>query len=399
MGEITATREPLQLIADQTGGRAIFNSGSIDEAVQQALRETADYYLLAWRPDSAEMREAGARLKVVVKGQPEWRVRLRASSLSRPAASNEQPGQPARTAPARDTQAAVIEAAGESREPRAEKQGPRATENRANDTELLAALGALYPQRGLPVALSVGYMDTNDQGTVLNISMQVGRTAFAFDSTGDKSRALVDVAGAAINDRGQFGSFKQLLTITPETANGDASQFVIWHQRLRLKPGLYQVRVALRDRATGRVGSAMQWVEIPNLSKGDFALSSIFLGERKLQATEGGVDQPGAVIVDVDRRFARTSVLRFQTYVYNAARAGGTQGREVQLQAQVFLGSKPLITTQQFKVPVAADPTRLPFWSELSLEQLPAGHYTLQLTATDRANNRTAVERVSFYVE
>jgi hypothetical protein len=50
-------------------------------------------------------------------------------------------------------------------------------------------------------------------------------------------------------------------------------------------------------------------------------------------------------------------------------------------------------------VPVAADPARLPFWSELSLEQLPPGHYVLQLTATDRATNRSTVERVGFYVE
>jgi hypothetical protein len=141
----------------------------------------------------------------------------------------------------------------------------------------------------------------------------------------------------------------------------------------------------------------MQWVEIPDLSKGDFALSSIFLGERNLQTAtaEREVEGPRAVAVDVDRRFARASVLRFQTYVYNAARAGG----EVQLQAQVLRGPTPLINTQTFKVPAAADPARLPFWSELSLEQLAPGHYVLQLTATDRTTNRTAVERVGFYVE
>jgi hypothetical protein len=32
---------------------------------------------------------------------------------------------------------------------------------------------------------------------------------------------------------------------------------------LPLPPGLYQVRVAFRDRQTGRTGSAMAWVEIP----------------------------------------------------------------------------------------------------------------------------------------
>lgn len=400
-GEIAATREPLQLLADQTGGRAILNSGSIDEAVRQALGETADYYLLAWRPDASELRDASARLKVSVKGHPEWRVRLRAASFSVPAVAGERPRQAARPAAAREQPAGSLESVGEHKEAGAGVVASVA-EAKSNDVELLEALGSLYPQRGLPVALSAGYLDAGEQGAVLNVSMQLGRSDFDFDSAGGKGRALVDVAGAAIDDRGQFGSFKQLLTITPEQAGGDASQPVIWHQRLRLGPGLYQVRVALRERATGRVGSAMQWVEIPDLSKGDFALSSIFLGERGPQAAPAAREashQPRPVAVDVDRRFARTSVLRFQTYVYNAARADGAGAPEVQLQAQVLRGTTPLITTRSFKVPEAADPARLPFWSELSLEQLPPGRYVLQLTATDRAAGRTAVERVGFYVE
>jgi VWFA-related protein len=396
-GETEAPREPLQLIADQTGGRAVFNSNSVDEVVQQALRETADYYLLAWRPDAAEQREGGARLKVSVKGHPEWRVRLRAASYRVPAAASE---------PARGSKSKAKEGAGESKPSSAESKGvsvkeAKTAETKANDLELLTALGSLYPRRELAVALSVGYLDTGEQGTLLNISMQLGRTAFEFASSGDKRKALVDVAGAAIDDRGQFGSFKQLLTLTPDPADPNNSQPVIWHQRLRLKPGLYQVRVALRDRATGRTGGATQWVEIPDLTKGDFALSSIFLGERGLESApaEGEADKPRAVVVDVDHRFARTSVLRFQTYVYNAARSNGADARDVQVQAQVFRGTTPLVTTQPLKVPVTADPARLPFWSELSLEQLPPGRYVLQVTATDRTTNRTATERVNLYVE
>jgi hypothetical protein len=103
--------------------------------------------------------------------------------------------------------------------------------------------------------------------------------------------------------------------------------------------------------------------------------------------------------VDVDHRFSRASVLRFQTYVYNAARAVGGEGRDVQIQAQVLRGQTPLVTTQPLKVPVTSDPARLPFWSELSLAELPPGRYVLQVTATDGAANRTAVERIGFSVE
>lgn len=378
LGELTATREPLQLIADQTGGRAIYNSDSLEEVVRQAVRETADYYLLAWRPDAAEQHKTSARLKVSIKGHPEWRVRLRAASFS--------------------------DSTAESKQPNAEVKGAEAAEAKANDIELLTALGSLYPRRELPVALSVGYLDVGAEGTLLNISMQLGRTDFGFgssDSAGDKAKALVDVAGAAIDDRGQFGSFKQLLTLTPDTVDHEASRPVIWHQRLRLKPGLYQVRVALRDRATGRVGGATQWVEIPDLSKGDFALSSIFLGERGPESAPAGEEagRPRSVVVDVDHRFARASVLRFQTYVYNAARAAADGGSDVQVHARVLRGETPLVTTQPLKVPATADPARLPFWSELSLAGLPPGRYVLQVTATDRTTNRTAVERVNFYVE
>lgn len=400
-GEIKSAREPLQLIAEQTGGRAIFNSSAIDEAVQQALRETADYYLLAWRPDAPELREAGARLKVSVKGHPEWRVRLRTASYGITAVESREPQRPAR-----ETETQLKVSNGEPKAAGAEVNSAKLAETKpeenlkANDDELLKALSSLYPLRGLPVALSAGYQDTGE-GTVLNVSMQLGRAAFDFGAGVEQRKALVDVAGAAIDDRGRFGSFKQLLTVTPDATGGDASQPVVWHQRLRLKPGLYQVRVALRDRATGRTGSAMQWVEIPDLSKGDFALSSIFLGERNPQAASNAREATGprAVTLDVDRRFTRTSVLRFQTYVYNAASAGGPESREVQLQAQVLRGPTPLINTQTFKVPVTADPARLPFWSELSLEQLAPGHYVLRLTATDRTNNRSAVEQVGFYVE
>lgn len=385
-GEVSATKEPLLLIAEQTGGRAVFNSDDIGETVRQAVGETADYYLLAWRPDSSELRESGARLKVSVKGHPEWRVRLRAASFNVPAVVGEQPKPPGRTA-------AATENVGEAKA----ADSLKTAEAKPDDGALLSALGALYPLRELPVAVSAGYQDTGDQGTVLNISMQLGRAAFDFDSKGEKAKTLVDVAGAAIDDRGQFGSFKQLLTVTPETAGGD----IVWHQRLRLKPGLYQVRVAVRERATGRAGSATQWVEIPDLSKGDFALSSIFLGERAAQAAPAAreAEAPRPVSVAVDRRFTRASVLRFQTYVYNAARAGGADGREVQLQAQVFRGPRPVITTQTFKVPAAPDLARLPFWSELSLEQLTPGRYVLQVTATDLTTKRTAVERVGFYVD
>jgi len=66
LGEMTANREPLQTMADETGGRIILNQLNY-EGMLRALDETADYYLLAWRPDTSEEREGKARLNVKLK--------------------------------------------------------------------------------------------------------------------------------------------------------------------------------------------------------------------------------------------------------------------------------------------------------------------------------------------
>jgi hypothetical protein len=56
-------------------------------------------------------------------------------------------------------------------------------------------------------------------------------------------------------------TFRQKLEIPREALSGN-DRFVKWTQLLRLPQGLYQVRVAVRDRQSGRTGSATTWIEI-----------------------------------------------------------------------------------------------------------------------------------------
>ena len=370
-GEINATREPLQLIADETGGRAIFNSNSITDAVSQAIRETSDYYLLAWRPDSEAERDARSRIRISIKDHAEYRVRLRNNFLN--------------PAPAIKTEMAKNAKAAEAK---------TAPTPQSSEAELLSALGSLYPRPALPVALSVGYLNTSGNNFALKVSMQIERANIDAGEHAQKSE--VDVMGVAIDDRGQFSSFKQLLSIVPDSPS---QQAVVWNQELNVKPGLYQVRVAVRERASGRTGSAMTWIEVPDSGQAKFQMSSLFLGERRGDAGDAATTSAGAqsVAVDVDHHFASASVLRFQTYVYNAAR--GADGADVWVQAQVFRNRQQVMSVAPGKAPSTSDSTRLPYWSEIALNRLPPGQYTLQVSATDRIGKSTATQRVNFTVE
>ena len=222
--ENKAPQEPLETLADQTGGRAYLNSNALADGVSEALAENASYYLLGWRPDGKQ--QAGrSNIEVRVIGRRDLKVRTRRRyfDLSQ--------SQPTRAQPA-------------------------ATSSPEN--ELKSALGSLYPRRDVPTTVSAVITST-DKDRALEVSMRIDGSMLSFE--GVKEPAVVDVLGAAIDDRGVCSTFKQKLDVPRDVAARD--RFVQWKRVMPLPPGLYQVRVAVRDRRSGRVGSAMTWIEIP----------------------------------------------------------------------------------------------------------------------------------------
>jgi VWFA-related protein len=370
MGEMIEPREPLNVLADETGGRLIINSTELDKDLAQAMTETSNYYLLAWRPDSEIEKSGKARLDISISGRPDLKVRLRRAYFV-----SEKPSQ---------TKAVA---------------GAKPSSN--PEVEILGALGSSQPLRTLPVSLSVGYVRNSEAEFALQTSMQIPREIFNFESSGAPQKSEVDVIGAAIDDRGLIYSFKQVLTVTPRPA-GQTALPVIWNQQLNVRPGLYQVRVAVRERTSGRVGSAMEWIEVPKAAAPKLAMSSLFLGERRADNNidNASLPEPQSIPIEVDRHFARSSVLRFQTYVYNAARSVGGSP-DVWIDVRILRGNQPVLVVSPNRIPpdVSKDAWRLPYWSEIALADLRPGSYTLQVSATDRNGGASTSQTITFSVE
>lgn len=370
LAESKTPQEPLETLADETGGRSYLNSNVLDTAVAEALRESSAYYLLAWKPDTENQKAGKSRLDVVIKDHPNLRVRMRRHFF------DFKPDQATQTLKANVANSSTSSA----------------------DDELRAALGALYPHRDLPVSLSAGYLQTLDKAPLLSITMQIDTEMLSFEGPEGKQEATVDVLGVALDDRGSFSSFKQKLNVPRTVSN--SQRFVIWNQSLPLPPGLYQVRVAVRDSKTGRTGGAIEWIEVPRLEPDRFSMSSLFLTERLV---ESGPGVPASTAsprsrAAVDHRFAQTSSLHFQTYVYNAARNEGVS--DIWISAEVFRGSQQVLATAPNKISAAvADTWRSPFASDIALKELPLGTYTLVVTATDKVRGIAVSQRVAFAIE
>jgi VWFA-related protein len=365
---IPATQDVLNALAGDTGGRALRNQNYFDDFINDALNETSRYYLIAWRPETDDERNAKFKdIKVRVVGRPDLTVRAARGFTNATAPADPQP-----TARTNDEK-------GRGKEP---------------DADLQTALREFYPKHAIPLQLSLIYLDTPASGPVLTTSVQVPADALSYDEQ-NKKPARVTIAGIILNDQGKAaGSFKTGVEVRQRLRDEatDASN-VIYNSPAALKPGIYQVRVAAQDERSGLVGSAMEWIVIPDLSLRQLSLSSLMMGLQNVETSGERIQW------SVDRKFAHDSRVKFMTFVYNAARQAS--GAPI-LRAQVYVyrDGQRFISNPPARVDVAnRDPERIPFASDLDLRQLPPGAYVLEVTIEDLTTAKSVSQQTTFYVE
>src|SRR6185503_8525944 len=207
---------------------------------------------------------------------------------------------------------------------------PADTKPKTPEAELRDALGDFYPTGGLPTQLSLTYLNTPANGLVVTSSMGISSTGVGYGNDG-KQPATIKLAGVVLNDKGKIASsFKNQLNIDPPKNGGADSIF--YNHHTPLAPGIYQFRVAARDEESGHVGSAIQWIVIPDLAKSQLTLSSVLLGGQVLEDKNNKGSTPH-VQLSVDHVFPRTSQLGYWVFVYNAKRdANGKPQLTVQTQ-------------------------------------------------------------------
>ena len=384
VGEATLAQEGLANLAGETGGQFLKNQNYFDRWVSRVLDETSNYYRVAWKPEGEEQKGARfKRVEVAVVGRPDLTVRLHRGYV--PAA-------------VRAAEESKVDKAGAK--PDAKGATPKAAEAKGAEADIRAALTAPAGKRGLPTALSTSFVDVPGNGPVLTSSVEVGTAALDYGADG-KQPAAVDLVGLVLNDQGkQVSNFSKRLTVTPTASASGEQPGVIYNHRVPLTPGLYQVKAVARDSRGGQLGSAVQWIEIPDLSKKQLSLSSLHLGGRQVGGQgEGSAPQ---IQFSVDRRFPRSAKVDFLAVVYNAARAGGGTGAvDLSVTLRVLRDNKAVVSSPARKLApeAGADLARIPVTGAISLGQLPAGRYELEVGVNDNVAHANAVERIVFEIK
>ena len=373
IGELEANQDALNAIANDTGGRALRSTNYFDGWVTAVLDETSNYYVVAWRPENEEEKQPKFKnVKITMVGRPELTVRAPRGYVVGPAKPAD----------------ATTAAAAATQKP-ATTKGPKTP-----DTELRDALSDFYPTGGLPTLLSLTYLNTPANGLVVTSSMEIAGSGVSYGDEG-KQPATIKLAGVVLNDKGKIAaSFRNQLTVDPPKAG--ASDAIFYNHHTPLTPGIYQFRVAARDDKSGRVGSAIQWIVIPDLTKSQLTLSSVLLGGQVLEEKDKAVTPH--VQLSVDHSFPRASQLGYWVFVYNAKR-DGSGNPQLSVQTQVLRDGQAVLSSPQRRVNITGqDAERIPFGEQLALKTLSPGKYDLKIIVMDGVAGTTATQLSDFIV-
>jgi hypothetical protein len=260
-----------------------------------------------------------------------------------------------------------------------------------------------FRYKDLNVSMASGYAEDFPRGYQLRAWVHLDGKTLSITNEEDGRHSISIQAVAATSDID--GSVQDSASRQLKLALNDAE--VDWIRRFGLKfslslhkekPGGYYVRVAIKDQISDAIGSAYEFIEIPDLNKGSLSLSSIVVLNSKedeawvkAEATAEAQShpnqtQPLAAGSQALRKYRPGESFEYMAVVYNAK---GKKGMPPALESQVVLFSdgKELYRSQPEPVRLASldNLQRIPIKKSLLLENtLQPGDYFLKLQVKDK---------------
>ena len=343
-------------LATDTGGFAVRNTNDLSRGAWRVAAESRVFYLLGFYPPEGKADRRWRSLRVEVK-RPGLTVRARRGytmGSEMASAKARKPGQP--------------------------DPGPAA------DPAIARALDSAHDETAIPLR-AIAYVREPRPGDAVHVLLAAELDAGAV-AAGGPARLEVS-ALALIRDTGR--AFRQDAAITVTAAAGESPAWRTLTREFELPPGVAQVRLVVRDPASGAIGSVVQRLEIP--FPGELRVSTPVLTDLALPG-QGPGDRPQPAVA-AHRVFPAEGGLYCQFEVFGAAHPGSGPARVAAgFQIRARDGS---IVREAAATPIVPGPDgRLVRLVGVSVEGLPEGPYELVIEARDEAAGEKVVRREAF---
>ncbi len=377
------SHQGMDTLAKETGGFFVKNTNDLAGGIRKILQDQS-YYLIAYEPesdtfDAAKQKFNKIEVKVLRKGLT---ARYRSGFFN---FADEQAKRP-------DAAAATPVA------------------------QLQRALVSPFAVNDIGLSLNPVYGNDVREGDFVRSLLHIKASDLKFvDDPSGKKRAEFSILAMSFGANG--ASVDQLFKDFTIEANEriykkiQEEGFVYFFNFPIKKPGAYQYRVALRDKLAGTLGSANQFIEVPNLKKGRHHISGILLQSftadqwKKIEGDSNVNLEVSDPMNDTAlRRFRTGSVVRYGFEVYNA-QSNRTAWPSLTAKVRVFRNGKIVLDGSALSIEMngQTDPKRILSGGAIDLGSgMEPGDYVLQVIVFDngaKKDNRVATQFVQFEIE
>ncbi len=391
------SQEGLDYLARETGGIAIRNNNDLSGGIRRVIEDQKSYYLIGYRPEESTFdaktgRRTFHKLSLKVSRPGKFSVRMRNGFFG--VADNED-------------------------------NAIAATPNQRMINALISPFGAA----GVRLRLTTLFANDAKAGSYMRSLLHVNADDLTFtDLPGGSHKVEFDVVALTFGDNGNI--IDEAGRAYSMRINGNDYQRIRRNGFVYLltvpikKAGAYQLRAALRDHGSEHIGSASQFIEVPDLKKNRLVVSGILVtaidpAAAKQQSAEAGTadanESPGNQNTEANevasartsaatRQFKPGQILRYSFVIYNARLVKATAQPPLTTQVRLIRDGQPIFTGKETSFTNTSQPDlkRITFGGALKLgRDLSPGEYVLQVIVIDPLadeKHRVATQWIDFEV-
>jgi VWFA-related protein len=357
--ELLESQQGLRVLAEDTGGVAVINNNDLNMGIAKALGDQAGYYLIGYQPEAETFDPKNIRFnKIEIKvTRPDLRVRYHHGFYG-------------------------VNYADTSRRPKSERE------------QIYGALTSPLAMNELNLQLASVFANDAKTGNFVRTMIYIDGPSLSFKDEGDGwQTARYDVVAVLFGEKdsviGEI-SRKQAIKANASVLKEIKEKGFVATVLLPVKkPGAYQMRVVVRDEASSKIGSASEFVKVPNINKDKLFISGLLLQRADDPGSNSG-QRPFQTDAERDlalRTFRPGTKLRIGLGIYNAKTDSTAKSVDISVRYRVFKDGVEVYHSPEKRITAAdqSDPRRIIAEDDFRLgDKAQQGNYILQMIVRDK---------------
>jgi VWFA-related protein len=359
---LAASQDTLTTMAEDTGGRAFFDSNSFAAVFDKVVSDTSAYYVLGYSSSNAARDGKFRRIKVRLK-RTDLKLEYRSGYYA----------------------------------PRDFAHSTKDDREQQLQDQLLSDLSST----DLSAYVSSAYFRVGDNRYFVPLSVIVPGYQVPISRTTPKDKATIDVLGVVRDEqRRPVGRIRDTVHLATDAAEELKKKTVQYETGFEMPPGKYRVKIVVRENQDGAFGSYETDIVVPDLKKDALKLSSVVVGTQLQPGARKNDRNPLArdgreLVPNITHVVSPGQHLYFYYEVYDPAQPVAVMTSIAFFRGRQRVFETPLVKTTEL---AGADKKTAVFQFDVPASSLRPGLYTCQVHIADAAAGSFSFPRLQLYV-